>query len=97
MSTLVTQLTKNITNIAEFTIQPEDIIRAGVTGLRSLKLNEEELSIVRTAFLHASANSLITAFALAVVALPCAYVLQWKMLHPNSGDEGDGPREDEKV
>jgi hypothetical protein len=97
MRTLVTQLAKNATNNAKFIVKPEDVIRAGVLGLDSLGLKYAELSVVRAAFSHASASSLITALALAIVAMPCAYVLQWKMLYPNIGSAGDGQHENERV
>jgi hypothetical protein len=87
MSTLVNQLTDNANiaaaaqNTAIAIIKPENVIHAGVTGLHSIALGDASLHLVRTAFSRASANVLVCAFALSIIAMPFAYILQWKILY----------------
>ena len=64
----------------------QDILHAGATGLNNLGVYGTDLSSVRAAFAQASAGSLFCAFALSIIAMPFAYLLQWKVLYSKNSE-----------
>jgi hypothetical protein len=95
MSTLVNQVADSSTrNNNTVFFESQDLIDIGATNLEILLLNGVDLSLVRTGSRHASANALVCAFILAIIALLCAYVLQWTVLYSKNRDVDKGRKAD---